>query len=256
MRNIYTLIIFLFSTSLWSQSYTISGYVRDANTGEELIGASIYLQDSTNKGTATNVYGFYSLTLESGRINLIASYTGYTPKVIPIDLQKDTSLIIELDQGLTMNEVVVSSKEKDENVNSTKMGTVKLSVEEIKKLPALLGEVDVLKTIQLLPGVLSGTEGNAGFFVRGGGADQNLILLDEATSSLDAETESKIQEAMSLLTKNKTTIVIAHRLSTILNSHKIFVIEKGEVVAEGTHKELMDNSKIYKNFYDKQVRRD
>ena len=83
-----------------------------------------------------------------------------------------------------------------------------------------------------------------------------IILLDEATSSLDAETESKIQEAMSLLTKNKTTIVIAHRLSTILNSHKIFVIEKGEVVAEGTHKELMDNSKIYKNFYDKQVRRD
>ena len=83
-----------------------------------------------------------------------------------------------------------------------------------------------------------------------------IILLDEATSSLDAETESKIQEAMSLLTKNKTTIVIAHRLSTILNSHKIFVIEKGEVVAEGAHKELMDNSEIYKNFYDKQVRRD
>ena len=83
-----------------------------------------------------------------------------------------------------------------------------------------------------------------------------IILLDEATSSLDAEIESKIQEAMSLLTKNKTTIVIAHRLSTILNSHKIFVIEKGEVVAQGNHKELMNNSKIYKNFYDKQVRRD
>ena len=83
-----------------------------------------------------------------------------------------------------------------------------------------------------------------------------IILLDEATSSLDAEIESKIQEAMSLLTKNKTTIVIAHRLSTILNSHKIYVIEKGEVVAQGNHKELIDNSKIYKNFYDKQVRRD
>ena len=83
-----------------------------------------------------------------------------------------------------------------------------------------------------------------------------IILLDEATSSLDAETESKIQEAMSLLTKDKTTIVIAHRLSTILNSHKIFVIDKGEVSAQGSHEELMKNSKIYKNFYEKQVRRD
>ena len=83
-----------------------------------------------------------------------------------------------------------------------------------------------------------------------------IILLDEATSSLDAETESKIQEAMSLLTKDKTTIVIAHRLSTILNSHKIFVINKGEVSAQGSHEELMKNSKIYKNFYEKQVRRD
>ena len=83
-----------------------------------------------------------------------------------------------------------------------------------------------------------------------------IILLDEATSSLDAETESKIQEAMSLLTKDKTTIVIAHRLSTILNSHKIFVIDKGEVSAQGSHEELMNNSKIYKNFYEKQVRRD
>ena len=83
-----------------------------------------------------------------------------------------------------------------------------------------------------------------------------IILLDEATSSLDAETESKIQEAMSILTKDKTTIVIAHRLSTILNSHKIFVIDKGEVSAQGSHEELMNNSKIYKNFYEKQVRRD
>ena len=83
-----------------------------------------------------------------------------------------------------------------------------------------------------------------------------IILLDEATSSLDAETESKIQEAMSILTKDKTTIVIAHRLSTILNSHKIFVIDKGEVSAQGSHEELMNNSIIYKNFYEKQVRRD
>ena len=83
-----------------------------------------------------------------------------------------------------------------------------------------------------------------------------IILLDEATSSLDAETESKIQEAISFLTKNKTTIVIAHRLSTILNSNKIFVINKGEVSAEGTHDELIKKSSIYKNFYEKQIRKE
>ena len=82
-----------------------------------------------------------------------------------------------------------------------------------------------------------------------------IILLDEATSSLDAETESKIQEAMSLLTKDKTTLVIAHRLSTVLNSHKIYVIDKGEVVAEGNHSELIKNSSIYRNFYDKQIQK-
>jgi len=83
-----------------------------------------------------------------------------------------------------------------------------------------------------------------------------IILLDEATSSLDAEIESKIQQAMNLLIENKTTIVIAHRLSTILNSNKIFVIDKGEVIAEGTHKQLLENSNVYKNFYDKQLRKD
>ena len=82
----------------------------------------------------------------------------------------------------------------------------------------------------------------------------SIILLDEATSSLDAETESKIQNAMEILTENKTTIVIAHRLSTILNAHKIFVVDKGNIVADGTHKELIENSKIYKNFYQKQVK--
>ena len=83
-----------------------------------------------------------------------------------------------------------------------------------------------------------------------------IILLDEATSSLDAEIESKIQQAMNLLIENKTTIVIAHRLSTILNSNKIFVVDKGEVIAEGTHKQLLENSNVYKNFYDKQLRKD
>lgn len=183
MRYIFIFLVFGITVfPLFSQNEaTISGYVRDANTGEELIGANVYLKDTFDKGTVTNVYGFYSLTLEKGDVRLVASYTGYTSIEIPFELTSDTSLIIELEQGYTMEEVVVSSKERDENISSATMGTVKLSVEEIKKLPAFFGEVDVLKTIQLLPGVLSGTEGNAGFFVRGGGADQNLILLDEAT---------------------------------------------------------------------------
>ena len=83
----------------------------------------------------------------------------------------------------------------------------------------------------------------------------SIILLDEATSSLDAETESKIQKAINFLTKGRTTIVIAHRLSTILNSDKIYVIDSGQVVGEGKHDELLNNSKIYKNFYDKQIKR-
>lgn len=82
-----------------------------------------------------------------------------------------------------------------------------------------------------------------------------IILLDEATSSLDAETETKIQEAIKLLTKNRTTLVIAHRLSTIVNSKKIYVVDKGEIVAEGSHKELLENSEIYKNFYNKQLKK-
>jgi hypothetical protein len=182
MRSFYILIFFLTTSSLFAQNYTLSGYVRDENSGEDLIYATIY-DESTQKGVATNVYGFYSLSLPAGQHRLKVNYTGYTELIIEIDLQKDSSLNLRLSNqsGVMMDSAVVVTDERtNENVESTQMGTVELSTREIKKIPALMGEVDILKAIQLLPGVLAAGEGNAGFFVRGGGVDQNLILLDEA----------------------------------------------------------------------------
>jgi hypothetical protein len=167
----------------WSQSedFTLSGYIRDADSGEELVGANLYLPSEDNKGTVTNAYGFYSLTLEEGSYKIRISYAGYSTKELEIEFSRDSTLNLQLTSGLTMEEVVVDAEAGDENVSSTKMGTIQLPVEDIKKLPALMGEVDVLKSLQLLPGVLSATEGTSGFFVRGGAADQNLVLLDDAT---------------------------------------------------------------------------
>jgi len=176
------LLLVFCSLSLVAQKrHTISGYVKDAETGEDLLFASVYNKENTLDGVNTNMYGFYSLTLKEGEYTIIASYTGYNDQEIKINLTADTTLNIALSSGVTMDSmVVVTAEDKDENVESTKMGTVELEIKDIKKLPALLGEVDVLKTIQLLPGVLSSGEGTSGFYVRGGGVDQNLILLDEA----------------------------------------------------------------------------
>lgn len=162
------------------QKYTISGYVKDASNGEYSIGASVYVKE-TLKGGNTNEYGFYSITVEAGSYHLIASYVGYQNYEKEIVLDKDMRINIELKPtSVNAKEVVVTSEKSDKNVSSTNVGTVKLDMEEIKKLPAFLGEVDVLKSIQLLPGIKSSGDGNTGFYVRGGGPDQNLVLLDEA----------------------------------------------------------------------------
>ena len=160
--------------------FTLSGYVKDEVSGETLLGANIYDQSNPTQGTSSNLYGFYSITLPEGNYNMVFSYLGYEDKIIEVQLNQDVRLNVEMSEGVTMEEVVVTAEEKDRNVQSTQMGTVELPVENIKKLPALMGEVDVLKAIQLLPGVLSAGEGNSGFYVRGGGPDQNLVLLDEA----------------------------------------------------------------------------
>ena len=181
MKSLYSLIIlFLFSIGLQAQTYTISGYLKEVANGETIFGANIYDKANPGTGTTSNLYGFYSLTLPPGEYTIVFSYLGFETQERKIDLQADLRLNIDMSEGMTLQEVVVKSKQKDQNVSGTKMGTVEIPVDQIKLLPTLMGEVDILKTLQLLPGVMSAGEGTAGFYVRGGGPDQNLVLLDEA----------------------------------------------------------------------------
>lgn len=166
--------------SLMAQKFSISGYVKDKATGEELIGATIYIEE-TKVGISSNVYGFYSVSAIQGNYTVTYSYIGYVSTKKQLSLTKNITLDVELEASTTeLNEVVVSSEAANKNVTSTEMSTTKLDLREVKSLPVLFGEQDVLKTIQLTPGVKSAGEGNSGFYVRGGGSDQNLILLDEA----------------------------------------------------------------------------
>ncbi|MDP4187079.1 MAG: TonB-dependent receptor [Bacteroidota bacterium] len=159
---------------------TVSGYVKDAASGEVLIGASVYIS-GLKTGTATNSYGFYSLSLKPGKYNLIFSYIGYSTIVKTISLNSDITLNAELaTENRQLDAVVVSAEKPNHNITRPEMSVDKMPMQTIKRIPALLGEVDVIKALQLLPGVQSTSEGTSAFSVRGGGADQNLILLDEA----------------------------------------------------------------------------
>lgn len=180
MRYSITLLLLLFTMILTAQRATLSGYVREAATGETMIGANVYVKDDVVKGTSTNAYGFYSLSLSPGTYTIVYSYLGFEDQEFSVNLTEDQERNVKLTIGTTLEEVVVTAEEEDQNVQETKMGTVGVSTEQIKKLPAIFGEVDVLKTLQLLPGVQSAGEGSSGFYVRGGGPDQNLVLLDEA----------------------------------------------------------------------------
>lgn len=164
-----------------SQNFTISGYVKDKSNGESAIGANVYVKEGMI-GASTNTYGFYSLTLPAGKYTLVCSYIGYDRYQDSIDLKEDISKTISLSpQGKDLTEVEITAERTDENIQSTQMSSVQLDIVQIKKLPAFMGEVDILKSIQLIPGVKSAGDGNSGFYVRGGGPDQNLILLDDAT---------------------------------------------------------------------------
>ena len=161
---------------------TVSGYVKDAKNGEALIGATVFINEIQTAGITTNAYGFYSLTIARGNYTIIAQFVGYTPITQTLKLDQNKKIDFELSEKVTeLNEVIVTSTRQKQNVEKPEMGVNNLSIKEIKSIPALFGERDVLKSIQLLPGVLPAGEGNSGFFVRGGSADQNLILLDEAT---------------------------------------------------------------------------
>ena len=180
--KIFTFILLnLAGISLLAQSnYTISGYVQDNESGENLIGVSIY-DKNTFKGTVTNQYGFYSLTLEEGKYDIIYSFIGLESVTKKITLNENNRINISLESNAILtDEVIVTGEKLDKNVTSSNMSQVKLEVNNIKQLPVILGEVDLLKSAQLLPGITSNGEGSSGLYVRGGGPDQNLILLDEA----------------------------------------------------------------------------
>lgn len=164
------------------KKYTLSGVIKDASTGETLIGASVKIQELPSAGISTNNYGFYSLTIPEGTYVVTCSYIGYEPSTQKVELQKNQSVNISLNSKSNLDEVIVrSNKKNNDNVASPQMGLEKLNMTQINQIPVVLGERDILKTITLMPGIKTSGEGNTGFYVRGGGSDQNLILLDEAT---------------------------------------------------------------------------
>lgn len=178
MKVLYFLILLGCSPILaLSQEYTISGYLEDASSGEKLIGVNVYDLISGD-GTTTNAYGFYSLTLPKGAVEIVYSYVGYESGIEKFNLKKNTALNVALLEGKTISEVTITAEKSEKKYERTQMSTVTIPVDQIKKVPALLGEVDVLKAMQLLPGVQSGGEGQSGLYVRGGSPDQNLVLLD------------------------------------------------------------------------------
>lgn len=160
-----------------AQKRTISGYVMDAASKETLIGATV-IDKTSGKGCATNSYGFYTLTLDQGQVDLQVSYVGYTQQSRSLDLKENLSHNFMLETNTTLEEVVVEGTRATVSARSPQMSVVELPVQQIKSIPTLFGEADVLKAIQLLPGVQNGSEGSAGMYVRGGGPDENLLLLD------------------------------------------------------------------------------
>ena len=159
---------------------TISGVVKDKQTGEDLVGATIYIQELST-GTVTNIYGFYSISIAAGNYTLDISFVGYEKITKKLTLETNTTINVELNSlERTLATVEIKGRNVDENITSTEMSTVKMDIKTIRQIPAFMGEVDIIKAIQLLPGVQAASEGSSGFSVRGGNPDQNLILLDEA----------------------------------------------------------------------------
>jgi hypothetical protein len=178
---IWVLILLVFGLSGFSQEkFTISGYIKDSLSGETLIGANLGIK-SAGKSIVSNGYGFFSITLPQGTYQLTGSFIGYQSKEIVIELKEDKIFnVLLLPNSAVINNVTVVSRRRDNNVKTAQMGKFEMNVNTAKALPAFFGEVDILKTLQLLPGIRNAGEGNAGFYVRGGGPDQNLILLDDA----------------------------------------------------------------------------
>jgi len=179
----YIFFIFLFFVSVHTvyaqktERFTISGFVRDSLTTENLIGATVY-NKSNLAGASTNQYGFYSLTLPSGEIDLIYSYVGYYTKTDSFQLRRDTMININLAAGQYLQEVAITADQMSRIQEKTQMSSINVPVVQIKSLPSIWGDTDVMKVLQMMPGIMAGSEGTSGLHVRGGSPDQNLILLD------------------------------------------------------------------------------
>ncbi len=177
-KVLIAIFLVLFSTAnIRAQKHTIIGFVSDASNGEKLLGANVY-NSKTYRGCVTNNYGFYSLTQPEGKITIKYSFVGYKTVSHTLNLLSDTTINIELSPTIELEEVEVKASGIQQQLESSQMSVTELPIQTIKKLPVFFGEVDIMKTIQLLPGVQSGTEGTSGIYVRGGGPDENLILLD------------------------------------------------------------------------------
>jgi hypothetical protein len=162
--------------------FSVSGTLTDAQTGETLIGANVSVANMSGTGVSSNEYGFYSITLPEGQHTLVFSYLGYESVDSLVNLKANLRIDMKMGGGAeNIEEIVVTAEARNEQVTSIEMGVEKLDMKEIKKIPVLFGEQDILKTLQLTPGVKSLGEGSGGLFVRGGDNSQNLILLDEAT---------------------------------------------------------------------------
>jgi hypothetical protein len=181
LKPILVVKFLLFAVIIFGQEqFTLSGKLMDAETGETLIGASVFIP-SSGTGTTTNEYGFYSLQVPAfDSVEVVYSYVGFQNQSFTFFLKSNLEKNIELGTGVQLEEVVVKANSYEEQLRSTEMSVEALTTKEVKMLPAILGETDILRTIQLKPGIPSGGEGTTGLFVRGGGPDQNLIVLDEA----------------------------------------------------------------------------
>jgi hypothetical protein len=181
MKKFNLLILLLFTSISFGQNkFTISGYVEDSKTGEKLFGVNVYT--NSKSGNVTNEYGYFSFSLEEGKHTIYVSYIGFKTIEKEINVSSNSKVDFKLEEdSFNLNEVVISTTKIENKVKSTEMSVNTLKASTIKKLPAILGEPDVIKSIQLLPGVSSVNEASSGFNVRGGNADQNLILLDDAT---------------------------------------------------------------------------
>jgi len=182
MRALNSIIFLILAGSLQfisAQTFTVSGYIQDSASSEVLTGANVY-DINSHKGTTSNTYGFYSFTLPKGEYSLRFSFVGYESQVSNIKLESNQVLNFHLKSMLTLQEVNITASSAENAETSSRMSNFNIPIQQIKSMPSFMGEVDILKALQLLPGVQSGNEGTSALYVRGGGPDQNLILLDDA----------------------------------------------------------------------------